>query len=131
VSYHRREVGAEPEARVERLSYDAAGRLGGQWVRACGPVAGWRAGALTGTLYDELLHPVNVHEQMGDAPQRCVERLTYGDATQGATNRPAAARLPPMECRVWGRHKPSSPLHIGHRELARVDASARCVTRHR
>jgi hypothetical protein len=43
VSYHRREVGAEPEARVERQSYDAAGRLGGQWDARL-----WAGGGLEG-----------------------------------------------------------------------------------
>ncbi|RON05680.1 hypothetical protein BK659_21495 [Pseudomonas brassicacearum] len=123
VSYHRINAIDEPTARINRQSFDAAGRtivqwdarlwadggesgvpnqaaiynLSGQALRTESVDAGWRVGllgdagqALEGwdgrgthrqTHYDSQLRPVNVHEQMANNAQRCVERFTYGSPT--------------------------------------------------
>lgn len=53
-----------------------------------GPVLeGWDGrGTRRRTKYDEQWRPVSVFEKTMDRFERCVERLTYGDSTEAATN---------------------------------------------
>lgn len=129
VAYHREAEAAEARARIERRSFDAAGRRIAQWdarLWADGNAAGapsqrsihdlsarvlrhesadggwyialssdtgdicegWDGrGTHRLTGYDPQLRRVSVEEKGAGIPARCVERFTYGDVSEAATNR--------------------------------------------